>query len=251
MKTLNYRKNILKIGLVALLFVFAGYTASADARGKRIPHFTGTYLIDGTIEKGDPALPPFLTEGLKVQMLVTMGIDGNVVVRHNFGPPNQNLDPGLGEWKRTGRRSAKIVYLFINVPRNPDPASTTPELGIFTNRVTVHLEMDREFGIVDGTLVNEFFLSSQDPLDPSETPLGAVKHSAGEWASSHALDSSLRSSLQARRSNMSDRAIGTPNQQIVPMECHDLFRLTNTTASKYKLGIPRLNESSSFTRTVR
>lgn len=163
-----------KLGLVALLVGLAGFTVSAESKGRQVSSFVGTYLIDGVVQSGEPGLPPFLTEGLEVQMLVTMGIDGTVVVRHNFGAPNQNLEPGLGEWKRTGRRTAKLVYLFFNVPRIQDPTSTTPELGIFTNRITVHLSMDRKYGIVEGSLVNEFFLPTQDPLDPSETPLGAV-----------------------------------------------------------------------------
>jgi hypothetical protein len=165
------------MGLVSTILAVACLPATAGSKSSQCrkgPDFVGTYLFDGTIESGVPGLPPFLTAGLEIQGLFTLHKDGTVVVRHNFGPPAQNLEPGLGSWKKTGPRTARVVYLFFNVPRIADPTAPTPELGIFVDRVTIELEMDHEFGIVEGNLVNEFFLPSQDPLDPSTAPLGAV-----------------------------------------------------------------------------
>jgi hypothetical protein len=134
------------------------------------PVIVGTYLFDATIESG---FPPFFPSGLEVQGLMTLHDDGTVVVRHNFGPPGQSLEPALGVWKRVGRDEIKIVYLFFNVPRL-DPTATTAELAVLIDRVTVILKRDRRYGILEGSLINEFFLPSQDPLDPAESPLGAV-----------------------------------------------------------------------------
>lgn len=177
MKTHNARRAFIRLGFLSSLVAVACLTATAGSKSSRCrsgPDFVGTYLFDGTIESGVPGLPPFLTAGLEIQGLFILHEDGTVVVRHNFGPPNQNIEPGLGSWKKTGHRTARIVYLFFNVPRIADPAATTPELGIFIDRVTIDIEMDRSFGIVEGNLVNEFFLPSQDPLDPSTAPIGAV-----------------------------------------------------------------------------
>lgn len=176
MNTLNARRSLIRLGLISTLFAAACLPATAGSRASycRNGHdFVGTYLFDGTIESGVPGLPPFLTAGLGIQGLFTLHEDGTVVVRHNFGPPNQNIEPGLGSWKKTGHRKARLVYLFFNVPRIAAPGPT-PELGFTVARVTFDIEMDREFGIVEGTFVNEVFLSSQDPLDPSVAPQVAI-----------------------------------------------------------------------------
>ena len=177
MHTSVHLPRLRRFGALALTLGVIAVATPAQAFGPFgfcPPGYAGAYLFDGTIESGEPGLPPFLTAGLGVQGVMTLHSDGTVVVRHNFGPPAQAIEPSLGAWKRTGPNQIKIVYLFFNVPRQTDPASTTPELGILIDRVTMHLERDHVFGILEGTLVNEVFLPTQDPLDPASVPIVAI-----------------------------------------------------------------------------
>jgi hypothetical protein len=178
MNTLRPARLFPRLGAIAtamvLPLVCLTPARADDHNSCQSPGVVGAYLFDGTIDSGIPGLPGFLTPGLEVQGVFTLHDDGTVVMRHNFGPPTHGIEPGIGAWKREGRDGIKIVYVFFNVPRQTDPASTTPELGILIDRVTMHLTRDHPSGILEGSLINEVFLPSQDPLDPASVPVASV-----------------------------------------------------------------------------
>ena len=120
---------------------------------------------------GSAGVPPFLLN-LTWQGLMTLHDDGTVVIRHSFSNPGVNIDPGLGVWKKTGRSSIKVTYLVFIVPRL-EPGAIA-EQARFICRITLRLERDHNFPILEGTSLNEVLLPTQDPLDPDEVPFATV-----------------------------------------------------------------------------
>lgn len=162
-KTTTFGMCLLTVILALAMPIWASGDSGEITKGQALGNqVAGSYLLSFT-----PSSPLASFQGL-----VTISSDGTAILTEttDFGFGNPAVfgfnSPTHGAWKKTGKREIGTRMLFFNYSDDG-----TPEVIV---RVETTWTFERRYDDFDGPFSLEVFTLSQDPLDPSETPVAVI-----------------------------------------------------------------------------